>query len=233
MKKLWKWGRRLLLLLLAGVLLTALVNGFVILSTRGSILSPEEVPQADCILVLGCGLFLDGTPGNMLTLRLDTAIELYQQGAAPKLLMSGDHSEDGHDEVNAMKRYAVEQGVPPEDVFMDHAGYCTRDSMIRARDIFGCESVIVVTQGYHLYRALWTGQRLGMRVTGVAAAMYPYGWRYNGFLHLREYFARIKDFALSFTNQPAAVMGEPVSLLGSGAVTDDETTALWLREMLP
>lgn len=225
MKKLFRW---FLILLLALCVVTAGLNMLVIQRTRGNIVPPEEAAPADCVLVLGCGLFSDGTPGRMLSRRLDAAIDLYQRGLASKLLMSGDHGTADYDEVNAMKRYAVERGVPPEDVFMDHAGFCTYDSMVRARQIFGCESVLVVTQPYHLYRALWNAGWQGMTAQGVGAEMYDYGWRYTTWLYLRETLARVKDALMGFTGLPAAVMGDPIDIGGSGAVTDDDAAREWL-----
>ena len=103
----------------------------------------------DCILVLGCGLRPDGEPTQMLKDRLDEAVALYKQGMAPKLLMSGDHGRVQYDEVNKMKEYAMAQGIPSEDIFMDHAGFSTYESAYRAKEIFQVQSMIVVTQQYH------------------------------------------------------------------------------------
>ncbi|MCQ2453308.1 MAG: YdcF family protein [Clostridia bacterium] len=228
MKKLCKG---LLVFLLVLCLTTAGLNLLVIFGTRDRIRSAEQVQPADCILVLGSGLLADGTPGRMLTRRLNTAIDLYQCGAAPKLLMSGDHGSDDYDEVNAMKRYAVEHNVPPEDIFMDHAGFCTYDSMYRAKAIFGCESVIVVTQPYHLYRAIWNAQGQGMTAQGVSAEMYDYGWRYTAGLYAREALARVKDVFVTLLHLPTAAGGDPVDIHGSGSVTDDGATAQWLGAM--
>lgn len=228
MKKLFK---RLLLLILILCLITASLNLLVIFGTRDQINTPEEVQPADCILVLGCGLFEDGTPGRMLSRRLDTAIDLYRRGLAPKLIMSGDHGRSDYDEVNAMKRYAVERNVPPEDIFMDHAGFCTYDSMVRAKKIFGCDSVIIVTQPYHLYRAIWNARGQGMTAQGVSAEMYDYGWRYTTVLFLREAFARVKDVLVTLFRLPPAVGGDPIDIHGSGSATDDSATEEWLRQL--
>lgn len=222
-----KWIKRCLVLLLFLCIVVAGLNLLVVFGTRERIVTPEEAEQADCILVLGCGLFPDGTPGQMLSRRLDTAIDLYQRDLAPKLLMSGDHGRVDYDEVNAMKCYAVERGVPPEDVFMDHAGFCTYDSMVRAGLIFGCDSVLIVTQPYHLYRALWNAAGQGMAAQGVGADMYNYGWRYTAWLNLRETLARVKDVLMGLTGLPAAVMGDPIDISGSGAVTDDAAAREW------
>ena len=228
MKKLLKC---VLLLVLIVCLLAAALNALVILTTRNSVVSADEAAPSDCILVLGCGLFNDGTPGRMLTRRLDTAIDLYKKGVAPKLLMSGDHGQEGYDEVNAMKRYAVEHGVPAEDIFMDHAGFCTYDSMVRAREIFGIETLTVVTQPYHLYRSIWNARGKGMEAQGVWAEMYNYGRRYTAWLYIREALARVKDVFSVLLDLPSTYLGPAIDLEGSGAATDDAATTLWLEEM--
>lgn len=157
-----KHGRRLL----AGALILALLLGLAALglslwvwgSSRSYLLSAEEAGQlggVDAILVLGCGVRPDGSPSLMLRDRLETGLQLYEAGAAPKLLLSGDHGSIGYDEVNAMKDYVLERGVPSEDVFLDHAGFSTYESMYRARDVFQAQRVIIVSQRYHLYRAVY------------------------------------------------------------------------------
>ena len=125
-----------------------------------------ELKGVDCILVLGCQVLDDGTPSLMLRDRLDTAIALYEAGAAPKLLMSGDHSREDYDEVGAMKRYAMAAGVPSEDIFLDHAGFSTYESIYRAKALFGAEKILIVTQEYHLYRAVYIAQKLGLEAWG-------------------------------------------------------------------
>ena len=144
--------------------------------TVGRILSSGEAQKldADCILVLGCRVHEDGSPSLMLADRLEKGIELYESGASARLLMSGDHGRSEYDEVNTMKAFAVEQGVPSEAVFMDHAGFSTYDSIYRAKDVFQAEKIIVVSQEYHLSRALYIAERLGLDAYGVAAANISY-----------------------------------------------------------
>ena len=155
-KSLWKGLKLLLLLILVGVLGVLSVSLLVTASTKKRILPPDsaELEQADAALVLGCAVY-NGKPSPMLQDRLDTAIALYKEGKVSKLLMSGDHGKQYYDEVGTMKQYAIDQGVPSEDIFMDHAGFSTYESVYRAKEIFQCESIIVVTQQYHLYRALY------------------------------------------------------------------------------
>jgi len=155
----------------------------------------------------------------MLADRLDVAIDAYKAGGAPKLLMSGDHGRKEYDEVNVMKDYAIAEGVPSEDVFMDHAGFSTYESIYRARDVFLAERVLIVTQGYHLYRALYVARSLGLEAEGVAADLRPYrGQRYYD---LREVLARCKDFAMCIFKPLPTYLGEAIPVSGSGDLTND------------
>ena len=213
----------LLILLLFLILAVITVNLVVVLNTRDRIISHEELDfdSADCILVLGAGVREDGSPSHMLTDRLLVGIELYEQGAAPKLLMSGDHGTVDYDEVNTMKRFAIDAGVPADDIFMDHAGFSTYESMIRARDVFGVKRVIVVTQEYHLYRALWLAQQLGLEAVGVPADLRTYIGQ--NFRDTREIAARCKDFLTGIFQPAPTYLGDPIDIHGSGSVTDDKT----------
>ena len=217
--------KRLLLILLCICLLAGLVvvgcNGWMILSTKGLIYTPETSQNlsGDCILVLGCGLRRDGFPSQMLRDRLDVAIEAYKKGLAPKLLMSGDHGQVDYDEVNAMKDYAMAQGIPSEDIFMDHAGFSTYESMYRAKAIFHCEKVIIVTQNYHLYRAIADARAMGMEATGISAnrRLFTRQWYFT----LRESVARVKDTIWSIVKPRPTYLGESIPIFGDGNLTND------------
>ncbi len=190
--------------------------------TVGRILSSGEAQKldADCILVLGCRVHEDGSPSLMLADRLEKGIELYESGASARLLMSGDHGRSEYDEVNTMKAFAVEQGVPSEAVFMDHAGFSTYDSIYRAKDVFRAEKIIVVSQEYHLSRALYIAERLGLDAYGVAAADISYqGATYRS---LREAAARGKDFLLAWVQPQPKFLGEAVPVSGNGDLTNDK-----------
>ena len=167
-KRIWKrlFIALLCLALIGGVTVLG-INGHVKKSTADQILSPEEaatLTDVDCILVLGCYVHDSGRPSDMLADRLRRGIELYQSGAAPKLLMSGDHGQKDYNEVKAMKLEAMDEGIPSEDIFMDHAGFSTYESIFRARDVFAADKIIIVTQEYHLYRALHVANALGIQV---------------------------------------------------------------------
>ena len=197
------------------------IDGYVKHIGKANILSPDEasaLEDVDCIIVLGCQVKADGSLSKMLRDRLITGVELYKRGAAPKLLMSGDHGREDYDEVAAMKGYAIENGIPSEDVFMDHAGFSTYETVWRAKEIFGADKVIIVTQEYHLYRALYIADKLGVEAYGVAADLSAYGGQY--IRDFREILARNKDFAMCIFS-PDATPGDVIPISGNGDVTND------------
>ena len=166
----------------------------------------------DCILVLGAGVRDDGTPSDMLRDRVTVAVRLYELTGAP-LLMSGDHTGD-YNEVGVMKALAVELGVPSEDVFLDHEGYSTYESLYRAKGVFLAKRILSVTQEYHLYRALYISRELGMEAEGVSADLRPY--RKQAQYSLREHLARFKDFFTAAKGEYDGHLDPPVDLEGDG-----------------
>ena len=215
--------RFLILIVILGLCLLFGIDFYVRSSTKDRIISPEDassVSDADCILVLGAGIRTDGSPSPMLQDRLNTGIELYQNGAAPKLLMSGDHGRKKYNEVQTMKDIALDQGVPSEYVFMDHAGFSTYDSLYRARDVFQARKVIIVTQKYHLYRALYIARSLGLDAWGVSADTRRY--RGQSQRDFREILARDKDFFVSVFKPLPKYLGDTIPITGNGDLTNDE-----------
>ena len=221
--------RKILIIILAVCLGLAILGAVAVFSVdayvkhvgKADILSPDEasaLEDVDCIIVLGCQVKADGSLSKMLRDRLITGVELYKRGAAPKLLMSGDHGRENYDEVAAMKSYAIENGIPSEDVFMDHAGFSTYETVWRAKEIFGADKVIIVTQEYHLYRALYIADKLGVEACGVAADLNTYGGQYIRDFH--EILARNKDFAMCIFS-PEATGGEAIPISGNGDMTND------------
>ena len=178
-----------------------------------------EGEKFDCILILGAKVFSDGSVSAMLADRLDRGIELYFAGVSDKILVSGDHGTEGYDEVNAMKEYCVQHGVPSEDVFMDHAGFSTYDSVVRAKKVFLCESVMIVTQKYHLFRALYIASSIGLRAYGASAA--PTVYAGNKYREVREFAARVKDIGSVIFNASPAYLGDPVPIRDNGNITND------------
>ena len=178
----------------------------------------SQLEDVDCILVLGAGVW-DGKPSYMLEDRLLKGIELYHTGISSKILMSGDHRNSSYDEVNVMKRYAIEKGVSSSDIFMDHAGVSTYDSIYRAKYIFHAKKIVIVTQEYHLYRTLYIAKSLGLDAYGVYAELKEYAGQMKR--EVREILARDKDFFKSIIKPEAEIMGDVIPVSGDGDVTND------------
>lgn len=196
------------------------IDNFIIKSTEEYIYEDiTEETDYDCILILGCGV--DGEqPSLMLTDRLELGIELYKKGYAPKIIMSGDHGREEYDEVNVMKNYAIELGVPSEDIFMDHAGFSTYESIYRAKEIFNVKKMLIVTQKYHLYRAIYDARALGIDAYGFDGKLRSYyGQTYRD---IREVLARNKDFIWCIIKPQPKYLGEAIPVWGNGNITNDK-----------
>lgn len=170
------------------------------------------VPKAQVALVLGAKVQPDGTPSDMLKDRAEMAVELYKSGKVEKIIASGDHGTKGYDEVNAMKKYLLDRGVKPEDLFLDHAGFDTFDSIYRAGYIFEAKSMIIPTQDFHLPRALYIAKSLKYEVTGVRADKRNYGkTQYN---YLREVPADVKSFFRVAFHTTSKYLGPKIPITG-------------------
>ncbi len=204
-----------------GSVVVLLIDLWVVQSTKNRIFTVDQLESNDydCILVLGAGVWENNQPSPMLKDRLDKGVELFKLQASDRLLMSGDHGTVEYDEVNVMKDVAIEQGIASSSIFMDHAGFSTYDSLYRAKAIFGATKIIIVTQQYHLYRALYIARSLGIDAIGVAAEKIPYS--YQWLRDAREILARNKDVLFSLIKPEAKVLGDPISLDQSGDVTND------------
>lgn len=220
-KKLIKF---ILILLILGISMSIIVfaiNYHVKESTKNQILKNgeyTELKDIDCILVLGAGVWGD-KPSPMLEDRLLEGIKLYEEGVSPKIIMTGDNGTNGYDEVNVMKNYAKEKGVPSEDIFMDHAGFSTYESVYRAKAVFEVERVVIVTQEYHLYRALYIANQLGLEAYGVPSDPRQYvGALYR---EIREILARNKDFVQCIFKPKPTYLGEVIPIFGDGNLTND------------
>ena len=188
-------------------------------SARSHIVAgPQDAPAAKVAIVLGARVYDNGNPSPMLADRLATGVELYKLGKVDKLLLSGDHGTTTYDEVNVMLQYCLDRGVPEEDVFTDHAGFDTYDTMYRARDVFKVTDALVVTQQFHLPRAVYIARTLGLDATGVVADIQPYysEWRFA----LREWPARVKAFfQLHLTKPEPRYLGPAIPIDGDGGLT--------------
>ena len=201
------------------ILMAAAANAVVCLSTRGRVRALEDSltdTGYDCIIVLGCQVWGD-RPSHLLSDRLDVGIALYHAGVAPKILMSGDHGQTDYDEVNAMREYAMAHGVPSEDIFMDHAGFSTYESVYRAKAIFEVKSMVVVTQRYHLFRALYGCRAMGIRALGAGADQESY--RGKEMREAREVLARDKDLLKWIVKPKPTFLGDTIPITGDGIQT--------------
>ena len=210
-----KIARGVLIAAVLAASLAVFADGWVFFSgSRGIYEDIEQLPQADAVLVLGAAVYRDGRMSAVFTDRAKTALEIYRHGAVPKILVSGDHSKDDYDEVNIAKEFFLQNQVPPEDIFVDYAGFNTYDSAKRAKEIFQVDSLIVATQEFHLPRALYLARQAGIEAHGVKADRR----RYNlGFYNtLRENGARIKAFWRVVSGAAPRFLGEPIPIAGDG-----------------
>ena len=201
-----------------------LINAYMYEFSNKYIISVDEasLEDFDCVLVLGAGVW-GNSPSHMLEERLNRGIEVYNTGCTDRILMSGDHGREEYDEVNVMKGFAVDSGVEADTVFMDHAGFSTYESMYRARDVFGVNKVIIVTQKYHLYRAVYNARKLGLDAYGVAAdGQYNYDIFVRTYNNSREALARCKDFIWCIFKPEPTYLGEAIPIYLSGELTDDK-----------
>lgn len=203
------------------IIITIVINLIVILSTKDNIISENKATSlsgVDCILILGAGI-RNESPSPMLEDRLLFGISLYNNKVSPKIIVSGDHMYKDYDEVNIMKKYLIDNQIPSEDIFMDHAGISTYDSIYRAKYIFEAKKIVIVTQKYHLYRALYIADQLDIEAYGVASN--PRLYANQSIREVREILARIKDFIKVIFKSPAIFLGESITLNQNGNITND------------
>lgn len=217
----WKrWLLRAVLLGLAGMLAVLGINGLVYFRGTAGITAAAQSERAQAAIVLGALVFPDGRVSDMVADRLETAYELYHAGTVQKILITGDHGQADYDEVNTMRRYLEKKGVPSEDIFMDHAGFDTYDSMYRARDVFQVRQAVVVTQRFHLPRAVYIARSLGLQAQGVVADKHVYyrAWYYD----VRELAARVKAFGEVTVGRKPVFLGPVIPITGDGRATHDQ-----------
>ena len=219
MKKIFK-----MIIIIAAVCITLVlsINFYVVRTTKENIIKENNyssLKDVDCILILGAGIWGD-SPSPMLQDRLEEGIKLYNEGVAQKIIMSGDHGRKNYDEVNIMKEYATQKGVPSEDIFMDHAGFSTYESIYRAKEIFDADNIVIVTQEYHLYRALYIADKLDISAYGVNSD--PRKDSRQVYRELREIIARNKDFINCILKPKPTYLGETIPISGNGNITNDK-----------
>jgi SanA protein len=175
-----------------------------------SIYTPDTVPAERVAIVFGAAVYNNGRLSGILRDRMDKAVQLYQDGTIQKILVSGDNRFENYDEPTAMMAYAIEKGVSPDDIQPDFAGRRTYDTCYRAGEIFQLDSAILVTQAFHLPRALFTCQQLGLDVVGVTADSRPY--RDAGWYEIRETLATAVALWDTIRQLPAPVLGDPIPI---------------------
>lgn len=154
---------------------------------------PQKIPAERVAIVFGAGIYPDGTLSPMLSDRVSAAVELYKLGRVQKLLMTGDNSRDDYNEVQAMQNYAVQRGVPAQDITLDYAGFSTYESCYRAKDIFGIKQAVLITQKFHLPRAVYTCDRLGVKAIGLGTPDWEsYSFQTVMYSTLREQLSSLK-----------------------------------------
>ncbi len=198
----------LLILAISGATILLIARLITAIHSVGRVYAVEDVPNDKVAIVFGAGLWKDGSPTPVLRDRVKTASELYFQGKVEKLLMSGDNRFADYDEPSAMKNYAIGLGVPEEAIVLDFAGRRTYDTCYRAKEIFGLESAILVTQEFHLSRALYICRALGVESTGVSADQRYYLKRSRFFWNTRETLATITALWDVHFAHPLPVLGE-------------------------
>ena len=199
---------------------TITINVYMICSTKNQIKQIEDinsVDDIDAIVVLGCKAY-SNYPSEMLKYRLEKAIELYQKYSL-KIILTGDHGQNDYDEVNVMKNYLIERDIPSSDIFLDHAGFSTYDSIYRLKHVFSVNKVFVVTQRYHLYRTLYLSNKLEVEAIGIEAD--DLNSKFIMFKNeIREILSRDKNFFKGIFKPTSKYVGEKISLDQDGSITE-------------
>jgi len=172
----------------------------------------ENTPEASAVLIPGAAIFSDGSLSSVFLDRVDMAIKLYEAKKVSKILVSGDNSTDSHNEVNPVRLYLIDKGIPDQDIFLDHAGLDTYSSMYRARDIFGVTSILISTQSFHLPRAVFTARQLKIEAYGVNADVGHIFFRN----YLREVLANEKAVSNLILDRKPKFLGEMIPITGDG-----------------
>lgn len=209
-KKIFFLFETALILILAVFLIDWRINS----AEKPFIFNAKDVPKSQTAIILGAKVYSSGALSGMLEDRAVTAIDLYKKRKVEKILVSGDHSTENYDEVNAVKKYLLKNGIREEDIFLDYAGFDTYDSLYRAKEIFQVSSIVIVTQNFHLPRALYIARSIGIESYGVSADLHTYSGIKNN--EIREIPAKIKAvFDISFGAKPK-FLGESIPITGNG-----------------
>jgi SanA protein len=206
----------------AGIVVIGAANAYIVFSSDGEATADvRDVPHTQVAIVPGAAVRPDGKMSTMLADRVRGALGLWRAGKVDKILVSGDRHAWAFDEPGTMRRSLVNHGVPPQDVFEDHAGFDTWDTMQRARSIFGVRDAVIVTQGFHMPRSLYLAQAAGIDATGLTTDLHPYGFQgaksdvRETKSDVREILSRVKAIA-DVSLGTAATGGPPIPITGDG-----------------
>lgn len=221
MMRFWKKTKKIIagifLLFIIILFSVYLINILINKAGDGSMYGTDNIPRKQVVLVLGARVWPDGKMSDMFQDRVDVALDLYKSGKAGKILVSGDHERKDYDEVDTARNYLLANGVKEEDLFLDHAGFDTYDSVYRAKHIFQAQSIIIVSQKYHLPRALYVAKNIGIDAVGAPADLRIYGGQdYRDF---REKLADVKAWLDVFLKVKPRFSGNPVPITGSSALS--------------
>lgn len=208
-----------LLVLVLGVAALWGINAYVERVGAQDLIAPENIEQADAVIILGAAVY-NGRPSATLVRRLEKGLEVYRKSPVPKIIVSGDNGTQHYNEVDVMRNYLTERGVPAEDIFMDHAGFNTYDSMVRAKEVFQVKRAVIVTQHQHLLRSLYIARRVGLSACGVDVGGYNEIEMRQQFW--REALARVKAvLQCEITKPKPKYLGDPIPVSGSGLATEE------------
>ena len=208
------------IVILVFIIIILTINFYIIDSTKNKIKSINEIKDndIDCILILGAGIW-GNKPSYMLEDRLLEGVNLYNRKIAQKIIVSGDHGRQEYNEVQVMKDFLIKKGIPSKDIFMDHAGFSSYDSIYRAKEIFKVNKLVIITQKYHLYRSLHIAKKLNLKAYGVKSDKRKY--RKQIYRELREIVARNKDFFKCMLKPKPQFLGKEIPITGNGDITND------------
>lgn len=218
----WVRWRHFLYLVILGIWSIWFVNLRVL--NGSSLIAPDcdkDIKEHQVAIVLGARVFSDNKISDVYADRLQEAVNIYKNNKVSKILVSGDHGQTDYDEVNAGKNYLLDAGVTPDDIFLDHAGFDTYDSVYRAKNIFGINNALIITQRFHLPRALYLGNELNLDVLGCSADLHSY--QSINKMKRREILARVKAWADIAFNASPKYQGDTFDINGDGRQTWDTT----------
>lgn len=211
----------MVLLVIIGVIFLFGLDFYIQSTTKHKIYVPntKKVVKAFTGIVLGAKVYKNGKLSEVLKDRVEVALQFYRQGKIKRFLLSGDHGQKEYDEVNSMKNYLIKNGVPEANIFLDHAGFSTYDSMYRAKQIFNCEDVIIFTQNFHVKRAVYIANNVGLNAQGIKTDLRNYGIQNS--MAVREKLANVKAFLELLIKKKPRYLGKIIPITGNSSKTYD------------